>query len=454
MKIEESRTDGGGEWRVADLLAAKIRGDKLTGEQVAFLVQKVTDGTMDDCQLGALLTAIKVCGMDMQEVVALTRCMRDSGRVLSWPSDWSTVDKHSTGGVGDKVSLPLAPALAALGLYVPMISGRGLGHTGGTLDKLESIPGYRVSLTEGEMQAALQEAGCCIVGQTSDITPADRRMYAARDITSTVNSIPLIVSSILSKKAAGGMKALVLDVKHGESAFMKTTEEAQTLAEALVEVSAGLGIKTVALATEMNNPIGRTIGNALEVVEAIDCLRGGGPDDLRELVVHLGGELVVAGGKAGSVVEGRAAIERVLDDGTALAFFRRMIVMQGVSEEVAGMLCGERPNYTILPTATFITPVHANSPGVMRSLDSMSLAKVCQRLGAGRQRAGDPINLAVGIVLRKSVGQRVAMDEAWADLHHDTPLPKTVITTVENAVTFDPNCDEFPTPSRISARFS
>ncbi|XP_045118976.1 thymidine phosphorylase-like isoform X2 [Portunus trituberculatus] len=315
-------------WRVADLLATKMEGGHFTEEQVACIIQMVTDGSMDDCQLGALLVAVKVFGMNPEEVVALTRYMRDSGRVFEWPQEWKTVDKHSTGGVGDKVSLPLVPSLAALGLHVPMISGRGLEHTGGTLDKLESIPGYRVALSEEEMRAALSEAGGCIVGQTSNITPADKRMYAARDITATVNSLPLIVSSIISKKAAGGMKALVLDVKYGDSAFMKTVEEARTLAKAMVDVSGGLGIKTTALVTEMSNPIGKAIGNALEVMEALECLRGQGPADLKELVVHLGGELVAAGGLASSAEEGQRAVERVLSDGSALASFRKMLVMQ------------------------------------------------------------------------------------------------------------------------------
>ncbi|XP_045118967.1 thymidine phosphorylase-like isoform X1 [Portunus trituberculatus] len=440
-------------WRVADLLATKMEGGHFTEEQVACIIQMVTDGSMDDCQLGALLVAVKVFGMNPEEVVALTRYMRDSGRVFEWPQEWKTVDKHSTGGVGDKVSLPLVPSLAALGLHVPMISGRGLEHTGGTLDKLESIPGYRVALSEEEMRAALSEAGGCIVGQTSNITPADKRMYAARDITATVNSLPLIVSSIISKKAAGGMKALVLDVKYGDSAFMKTVEEARTLAKAMVDVSGGLGIKTTALVTEMSNPIGKAIGNALEVMEALECLRGQGPADLKELVVHLGGELVAAGGLASSAEEGQRAVERVLSDGSALASFRKMLVMQGVSEEVAAELCGEKPNYSKLPRAASITPVHAATTGVISKLDAMSLAKVCQKLGAGRERTGDSINLAVGIVLRKSVGEQVGVGEAWADIHHDTPLPAALLSKVAEAVVIE-DTDPYPTTSRIAARVS
>ncbi|KAG0718035.1 Thymidine phosphorylase [Chionoecetes opilio] len=456
---EETLSESGGEWRVTDLLAIKILGGRLTNEQVAFLVQKISDGSMDDCQLGAFLTATKVHGMDREEIVALTCCMRDSGRVLCWPAEWRTVDKHSTGGVGDKVSLPLAPALAALGLHVPMISGRGLGHTGGTLDKLESIPGYQVTLTEEKMREVLQGARCCIVGQTDAIAPADRRMYAARDITSTVSSIPLIACvylyllSPVHKKAAGSMKSLVLDIKFGNSAFMKTEEEARTLARALVEVSSGLGINTTALTTEMNNPIGKSIGNSLEVIEAMECLHGKGPADLHELVVHLGGELVVAGGLAESLPEGRRAIERVLHDGSALASFRELIKMQGVSSEVAEALCSDEPNYSMLPRASFVTPIHATTTGVVTSLDALMLAQVCQRLGAGRQRADDPINLAVGVKLHKSVGDRVVAGTAWADIHHDSPLCKTVLTTTENALVIDEEGEEFPMPSRIRDRF-
>lgn len=442
------------EMMVGDLLEVKLSGGKWTEEEIEFLVEKITDYSLDDVQLGTMLAAVKVRGMEREEVVALTRCMRDSGQVLSWPGEWRMMDKHSTGGVGDKVSLPLAPALAALGLHVPMISGRGLGHTGGTLDKLESIPGYRVPLTQQEMAAALREAGCCIVGQTADITPADRRMYAARDVTSTVNSLPLIVSSILSKKAAAGVDTLVLDIKFGRSAFMQTLDEARELAEAMVGVSAGLGLTTVALATEMSSPIGRSVGNALEVIEALECLRGAGPADLRELVVHLGGELVVAAGLAVDAEGGRRAVERALDDGSALAAFRKMIQMQGVSAELATALCGPNPDYSVLPRAAHTTPLHARTAGVVSSIDGMALAYVSLSLGAGRKRSSDPINHAVGVMLKKCVGERVGVGEAWAELHHDKPLSKALVSQAQNALVLDENGEVFPAPSRIAARFS
>ncbi|KAK8750116.1 hypothetical protein OTU49_015244 [Cherax quadricarinatus] len=443
-----------GELTVSDLLAFKIKGGELTDNQINFLARAITDRTMDDCQLGALLMCIKLKGMTDQETVALTRAMRDSGSVMCWPEDWLVADKHSTGGVGDKVSLALAPALATLGLKVPMISGRGLSHTGGTLDKLESIPGFRVSLTEEEVHAALADVGCCIMGQTTDIVPADRRMYATRGVTSTVFSLPLIVSSIVSKKAAESVKALVMDVKYGRGAFSKTREEGEQLAQALVNVTKGLGMKVCALLTAMDVPIGTTIGNALEVREALDCLRGRGPPDLHQLVTHLGGELLAMSGVTASVNEGHEAVVRVLSDGSARATFSAMLQKQGVSVEVAESLCGDEPDYHHLPAATHCTPLLATTAGVVVDMDAMVVARVSLALGTGRTRIDDPINYAAGIILLKVVGERVEAGEAWAELHHDAPLSKMILTTAQTAITINPDTDVFKKPSLITARFA
>lgn len=454
LNTEASEVVEEGKWRVPDLLAIKSNGGEWTEDQVAFLVRSISNKSLDDCQLGAMLMAIKLRGMTDRETVALTCNMRDSGSVFSWPKEWIVADKHSTGGVGDKVSLPLAPAVAALGLKVPMISGRGLGHTGGTLDKLESIPGFRVSLNVREMQEALDKVGCCIVGQTADIVPADRRMYAARDVTSTVKSTPLIVSSIVSKKAAESVGALVMDVKFGHGAFMKDRKEAEELAKKIVSVSKNMGISTTALLTNMNNPIGRTVGNALEVREALDCLRGQGPADLLELVTHLGGELLAGGGLAASVEDGRRAVDRALNDGSARATFCKMLQKQGVTEEVATSLCADQPDYTLLPTAAQVTKVPATDSGVVMNVDAMALAKVSLALGAGRQRVGQTINYGVGVVLLKVRGERVSQGEAWAELHHDDPLPKDLVSNIQDALTLYPPDEVFTKPTLIAARYS
>ncbi|XP_047470645.1 thymidine phosphorylase-like isoform X4 [Penaeus chinensis] len=400
---------------------------------------------------GALLMAVKLQDMTDAETIALTKGMRDSGSVFSWPKDWRVVDKHSTGGVGDKVSLALAPALAACGFKVPMISGRGLEHTGGTLDKLESIPGFKVSLTEAEMKKALEEVGCCIVGQTADIVPADRRMYAARDVTSTVKSVPLIVSSIISKKAAETVSGLVLDVKFGGGAFMKTQEEAGALAKKMVDVANGVGMATTALLTTMDVPLGRAIGNALEVRESLECLRGNGPEDLEELVTYLGGELLLSAGAASTLEEARQKLAKTLRDGSARTAFCNMIQKQGVTKSVAEALCGDVPDYSHLPSSVHVTAIKAASSGVLVGMDAMAMAKISLQLGAGRNKVGDPINYSVGIMLVKVVGESVKEGETWAELHHDSPLPPSLLQKMQGAVTIKASA-EARKPSRVAAR--
>ncbi|CAI9582632.1 unnamed protein product [Staurois parvus] len=284
--------------------------------------------------------AIRLCGMNSEETMTLTKEMVASGCVLTWPEEWRglLVDKHSTGGVGDKVSLPLAPALAACGCKVPMISGRGLGHTGGTLDKLESVPGFSSRHSPEQMLEILHSVGCCIVGQSENLVPADKILYEMRDVTATVDSLPLITASVMSKKVAESLSALILDVKFGEAAQSPTIEDARRLAHSLVSVGVSLGIPTIALITNMDNPIGHCVGNSLEVIEALKCLEGKGPEDLRELVTRTGGYLLWLCGQAVSDSQGAEKIAKVLDDGSALQCFRKMMEAQGVQPDIARSL--------------------------------------------------------------------------------------------------------------------
>ncbi|NWU88806.1 TYPH phosphorylase, partial [Upupa epops] len=330
------------------LICKKRDGQRLEDQEIQSFVWGITSGTAQEAQIGAMLMAVRLRGMDAGETLALTRAMAASGQALEWPRSWHgrVADKHSTGGVGDKVSLVLAPALAACGCKVPMISGRGLGHTGGTLDKLESIPGFRVTLTPEEMLAALERVGCCIVGQSEELAPADRVLYGLRDVTATVDSLPLITASILSKKAAEGLSALVLDVKFGQAALFPTLEAARELAHSLVWVGQRLGIRVAAILSRMEQPLGHCVGNSLEVLEAIECLHGGGPEDLRQLVTlvtTLGGLLLWQCGLAGAATEGQGLLAQSLDNGSALGTFEAMLGAQGVPPNIAHSLCHGDP---------------------------------------------------------------------------------------------------------------
>jgi pyrimidine-nucleoside phosphorylase len=321
------------------------------------------------------------------------------------------VDKHSTGGVGDKTSLVLAPAVAACGLHVPMMSGRALGHTGGTLDKLEAIPGFRVELSPAEIDRVLDAAGCCIVGQTPDVAPADRRLYALRDVTATVESVPLIAASILSKKLVEDLDALVLDVKCGTGAFMRTPADARSLARVLADTGTRCGVPTEAIVTGMDHPLGRTIGNALEVREAIGTLRGDGPADLHALVLRLGARMLVLGGAAASDTEAESRLQRAIASGGALAAFGRMVAAQGGDARVV-----DEPDR--LPTATGRTPVRASRAGFLARLEPRDLGRAAIVLGAGRRALGDTLDRAAGIRLLRVQGEEVAAGEPVLELHH------------------------------------
>jgi thymidine phosphorylase len=394
---------------IAELIRRKRDGGELTAEEIEFLVAGIADGSVSDAQVGALAMAILLRGMGSEERIALTGAMTRSGEVLDW-SDGGlpgpALDKHSTGGVGDKVSLLLAPIVAACGGAVPMISGRGLGHTGGTLDKLESIPGYDTAPDPAAFRRAVQRAGCAIVGQTAELAPADRRLYAIRDATGTVESIHLIVASILSKKLAAGLDALVMDVKVGSGAFMPTMEGARELAEAIVEVAQGNGLPTSALLTDMDRVLGRTAGNAVEVRESLAALTGEALDDrLREVTLALSAELLVLGGVSPHLPAARASAERALDSGAAAERFAAMGAELGGPSDLL-----EAPD-RYLPTAAVTVEVAPAEPGVVERVDVRAVGLAVVALGGGRTRETDPVDHAVGLTDVAAPGERVGQGE-------------------------------------------
>ncbi|XP_077401493.1 thymidine phosphorylase isoform X2 [Vanacampus margaritifer] len=400
---------------IPDLIKKKRDGGKLNDGDIKSFVEALTSGSIQDCQTGAMLMAIWQQGMDAHETATLTKEMMLSGDVMSWPGEWAglVVDKHSTGGVGDKVSLVLAPALAACGCKVPMISGRGLAHTGGTLDKLESIPGFSIHQSAEQVRAILSSVGCCIVGQTETLVPADRILYATRDITGTVDSLPLITGSIISKKGAESLTALVLDVKFGRAALYKDLHSAKELAHFLVKAGNELGIRTGAVLSRMDGVIGRSVGNSLEVIEALDLLKGGGQQDLMELVTTLGALLLVMTGLAADQSEGRRKISQAVIGGGALLKFQAMMEAQGVAKETARALCCAHADYfKILRKAK-------NQLDLTASRD----AEVLHKLGAGRSKAGQPINHSVGAELLLSLGQKITKGTPWLRVHCEEPTP-------------------------------
>ncbi|XP_071590419.1 thymidine phosphorylase isoform X2 [Heliangelus exortis] len=433
-----------------ELIRKKRDGERLEEPEIQSFICGVTRGTAQEGQIGAMLMAIRLRGMDAGETLALTRAMGGSGRTLAWPPAWGgrLVDKHSTGGVGDKVSLALAPALAACGCKVPMISGRGLGHTGGTLDKLEAIPGFRVQQSPEEMLSILERVGCCIVGQSQELVPADRVLYGLRDVTATVDSPPLITASILSKKVAEGLSALVLDVKFGGAALCPTRESARELAQSLVAVGGSLGVRTSAVLSRMDSPLGRAVGPALEVLEALECLGGGGPPDLRDLVTALGGLLLWQCGLARGPQQGRELLGGSLDDGSALRTFEAMLGAQGVPPNTAHQLChGTLPQrQEILGRARVCEELVAPRGGWVQGVDALPLARVLHQLGAGRVRDRDPIDPRVGAEVLVVAGQRLEEGEPWLRLHHEGTLGVGGRRTLEAALRLLPAAPPAPPP--------
>ena len=400
----------------ARAIIASIRdGKHPSPDELRWFAAGLADGTVTDAQAGAFAMATLLRGLGEEGRVALTTGMRDSGKVLKWDMPGPVLDKHSTGGIGDCVSLLLAPALAACGAYVPMISGRGLGHTGGTLDKLESIPGFRTGLSEGQLRQQLKDIRCAIVSASAEIAPADRRLYAIRDVSGTVESIDLITASILSKKLAAGLEALVLDVKCGSGAFMKTLEDAEALAVSLVKTAQGAGCMTSALITDMTQPLATAAGNALEVIEVMETLTGTSVNSaLWDVTAVLGGEALALGGLAADPEDGTARIERALESGAAAEWFGRMVTAQGGPADFVDRWADR------LPAATVIREVPSLGAGFVTAIDGQALGLAVVGLGGGRQREGDRVNPAVGLSELAGIGEDIGAGDPLCMVHAAT----------------------------------
>ncbi|WP_456279866.1 pyrimidine-nucleoside phosphorylase [Bacillus sp. K7] len=397
--------------RMVDIIIKKQNGKELTTEEIQFFVNGYTDGSIPDYQASALAMAIFFQDMSDRERADLTMAMVNSGETIDLSAiEGIKVDKHSTGGVGDTTTLVLAPLVAALDVPVAKMSGRGLGHTGGTIDKLEAIDGFHVELSKDEFIKLVNRDKVAIIGQSGNLTPADKKLYSLRDVTGTVNSIPLIASSIMSKKIAAGADAIVLDVKTGAGAFMKTEEDAAELAKAMVRIGNNVGRQTMAVISDMSQPLGFAIGNALEVKEAIDTLKGEGPEDLHELVLTLGSQMVVLAKKANTLDEARAKLEEVMKNGKALEKFKDFLKNQGGDSSIV-----DDPSK--LPQAAYQIDVPAKEAGFVSEIVADEIGVAAMLLGAGRATKEDEIDLAVGIMLRKKVGDKVEKGEPFVTLY-------------------------------------
>jgi pyrimidine-nucleoside phosphorylase len=394
-----------------ELIKKKRTGVSLSAEEIAAFLSGYTAGDIPDYQMSAMCMAVFFRGLSEEELSAWTLAMLRSGEVIDLTAiPGIKVDKHSTGGVGDKVSLALAPLVAACGVKVPMISGRGLGHTGGTLDKLQSIPGFRIDLTLERFRQLVSEVGACLIGQTATVAPADKKLYALRDVSATVDCLPLIASSIMSKKLAEGIDALVLDVKVGSGAFMKTLDEARALARTMVGIGSRMGKKVVALLTDMEQPLGRAVGNSLEVIEAIEVLQGRAPADVTECTAALGAWMLVLGQAAGTLEEARAKVERAVQDRSALAKLEEIVAAQGGDSRAVR-------DHRLLPVAQTVRPIASPSDGFITGIDGEAIGLAAVLLGAGRERVESKIDPAVGFVLERKVGDRVERGEPLAQMH-------------------------------------
>ena len=410
--------------RMVDIIEKKREGKELTKEEIRFFVNGYTEGTVPDYQVSALLMAIYFQDMTDAERAELTMAMVESGDQIDLAGiEGIKVDKHSTGGVGDTTTLPLAAMVAAVGVPVAKMSGRGLGHTGGTIDKLEAIKGFHVELTSEEFVKQVNELGMAVIGQSGNLTPADKKLYALRDVTATVSSIPLIASSIMSKKIAAGADAIVLDVKTGDGAFMKTVEDSKRLAEAMVKIGNSVGRNTMAIISDMSQPLGYAIGNALEVQEAIDTLKGNGPEDLNELCYTLGAQMVVLGGKAKTIEEARKMLEEVVSNGAALEVLKKFIAAQGGDASVV-----DEPSR--LPQAKYVSEVVAKESGYISKIEADDIGTAAMLLGAGRATKESEIDLAVGLVLRKKVGEYVEAGESIVTVHANTENIDNVVEKI------------------------
>jgi pyrimidine-nucleoside phosphorylase len=430
------------------LIRKKRDGGALDDAEIRAFVAGVTDGSIPDYQAAAMMMAVFWRGLDAHELATWADAMTRSGDVIDLSRvARAKIDKHSTGGVGDKISIPLAPAVAACGVAVPMVSGRGLGHTGGTLDKLESIPGFRVDLPVERFAELVESIGCCLIGQTARIAPADKKLYALRDVTATVESLPMIACSIMSKKLAEGIDGLVIDCKVGRGAFVKTIERARELCVMMREIGGRAGKRVTCVLTEMDAPIGRTIGNALEIRESIEVLRGGGPADTRELVGVLGGEMLVLGGIVRDPDEGRARIEKSLQDGSALDKFREIVRAQGGEPRVC-----DSPG-SVLPKAQTREPL-ALPAGRVTAIDSEALGIAALVLGAGRRTKEDAVDPAAGLVVDAYLGELIEPDAPpQIMLHHSLPAADARVAEarqmIEHAFRIEP-ADRASPPPRAS----
>jgi pyrimidine-nucleoside phosphorylase len=398
--------------RTVDLIQRKRDGKELAPEEIEFLVEGYTSGDIPDYQMSSFLMAVFFSGMSDREVSRLTECMLRSGDTVDLSAiPGVKVDKHSTGGVGDKTSFIVAPLAAAAGVVVPMMSGRALGHTGGTLDKLESIPGFRTNLTAEEFQKQLAELGLCFIGQTDELAPADRKLYALRDVTATVESIPLISSSIMSKKLAEGVDALVLDVKVGSGAFMKKQVDARRLAQTMVGIGRRMDKKVVALITDMNQPLGYAIGNALEIMEASQTLQNAGPADLTKLSIELAARMIYLGKKAGTLEEARRIAEQHLVDGSAYRKLKQVVAAQGGNPQALD-------KFELLPNATGMREIASPRAGYVSSINAEDIGVASNMIGAGRDKKEDAIDPAVGIILEVKTGEKVDAGSVLCRLYY------------------------------------
>lgn len=416
--------------RILDIIEKKKFGMEISKEEIDFWIKGLVDDDIPDYQTTALLMAIRLKGMNENETTYLCKAMTFSGDILDLSDiDGIKADKHSTGGVGDKTSLVLGPLVASCGLKIAKMSGRGLGHTGGTLDKLESISGLNVFLSEEEFKNQVSKIGLAIVGQTNKLVPADKKLYALRDVTSTVDSIPLIASSIMSKKLASGSDTILLDVKYGKGAFMHTVEDAKKLAKTMITIGTNLGKNTMAMITDMNAPLGRTIGNALEVKESIKTLRGDGDKDFTEFIIAAGKIMLMQG----KITEEEDAADKLLREnlknGKAFDKFLQMVKAQGGD-------INELINPDLLPKAKYVIEMKAEKEGYISAIDSEKLGILSMKLGGGRSKKEDPINYGVGIVINKKIGDFVKKEEILAEIHSDQKLPKDLIKSFYDSYEF------------------
>ncbi|EGQ0307787.1 pyrimidine-nucleoside phosphorylase [Staphylococcus pseudintermedius] len=422
--------------RMVDIIAKKRDGHALTKEEIEFVVNGYTNDDIPDYQMSSLAMAIFFQDMTDEERAYLTMAMVESGDQIDLSNiEGIKVDKHSTGGVGDTTTLVLAPLVAALDVPVAKMSGRGLGHTGGTIDKLESVEGFHVEISEEAFVKLVNEDKVAVIGQTGNLTPADKKIYALRDVTATVNSIPLIASSIMSKKIAAGADAIVLDVKTGNGAFMKTVDDAEQLAHAMVKIGNQVGRQTMAIISDMSQPLGRAIGNALELQEAIDTLKGEGPEDLTELVLTLGSQMVVLAQKAKDLDEARGMLQEVIDNGKALEKFKTFLSNQGGDASIV-----DEPSK--LPTAQYQFELPAKRSGVVSEMIANEIGIASMMLGAGRQTKEDVIDLAVGLVLNKKVGDRVEEGESLLTIYANSEDVEQVKQKLYDNITISDHAEQ------------